>query len=420
LGPPIGPATGPSASPRSRAIVCVDIKSFILGTSQHRRDARISATAHRDRTKDGLWTPSPRLLAGVVLLGAVLLLGALASAEVASRPGVPSDGAPGLPSPFAGSAVRASEHPASGVTVSLTVNRSQDPAGSPVTFSGSASPSSGAPYGLSWSSLPTGCDSSPPSVTAATGDFTFSCTPTSQGTANVQVTASNSTGASGSGSTSLNVYADLSVTLMLNPNTITENTQLQVQFQISGGLAPFTLAWSGLPSGCSGNAPTTEGSTGSQQFQCNPSMTGGFQVSLKVTDSGMPNPASATSTQQSLQVNSNGNGNNNNNNKNNGSGGSSGNNNNNGSNPLSSLGNLGGILTYLLIGGVVVFVLILITAISTLITAIVVIRRLPSRSAALSAAAPTIPCPKCGTAAPASSKFCPACGQSMAPGKPPG
>ncbi len=217
--------------------------------------------------------------------------------------------------------------------------------------------------------------------------------------------------ASGSASFSLSVVAALSVGLQLNPSSLNSGQSLTVDFSITGGVAPYTLNWNGLPNGCSGSGPSNEPSAGSSSFKCTPDQTGSSQVTLSVTDSLGPPAETQSSPSQSLSVNSNGNNNKNNNSGNNGNG--------SGNFSIPFLSSLGSILSLVLIGAVVLFILIVITAVSTLVTAIIVARRLPPRSVALAAKAVRI-CPSCGKSVPAETKFCPECGASSTAPKPSG
>jgi hypothetical protein len=355
----------------------------------------------------------------VLALLAVGLAGLLFSAvPMAAHPGA---GQPALVGPASmpaspramgpgGSLVAAPVRPLSGLTVTLTANPSTVVLGSPTTFTGTFNPSTSASYSLvwSWASLSGPCSGAAP-MTATSGSFSFSCDPGSAGTYDIGVTVSNST-LSGSDSFSLTVVAALSVTLMLNPSSLSTGQTLSVGFSINGGVAPYMLTWNGLPSSCSGSAPSRESSSGTSSFTCNPDQTGDSEVSLTVTDSLSSSPETQSSPSQSLSVSSNGNNNNNNKGGNNGNG--------SGNISIPFLSNLGSDLYLILIGAVVAFVLVVITAVSTLVTAIVVARRLPPRSAALATKAVRT-CASCGRSVPADTKFCPECGASSAPPKTP-
>ncbi|HEV2167140.1 MAG TPA: zinc ribbon domain-containing protein [Thermoplasmata archaeon] len=361
----------------------------------------------------------PRRTSFVLLAASVGLLMVLSAVGLSAGPARLGLQPPGsVPAPPRGSTpisgilvLPGSAVPAAGLTVTLNVNRSSAPENAPINFSGTVSPGSGGPFTLSWGGPPpSGCTSGPTSIPS--GTFYYDCRPAQTGTFTVSVGASNGTGSSGSGSASLTVYPDLGVTLTASPSTLSSGTQLSVGFQISGGASPYTLQWNGLPSPCQGNAPNSEPSSGSFQFQCNPTQTGTAQVNLLVTDSGAPTRATS-SAQQSVQVNSNGN----NNNRNNNSSNSNHNGNGSGNFSIPGLSNLGSLLSIFLLGALIVFLLLVITAVSTLATAILVARRLPPRTKG-GGAAPTQPCPACGKPVPAGSKFCLECGKPIGPDKP--
>lgn len=301
--------------------------------------------------------------------------------------------------------------PAAGsLTVTLTASRSSVAQNSPVDFTGSVAPASGAPFTLTWTGLPSTCQSGAPG-TSPSGSITDTCTPTSAGMLSVSVSASNGTGANGiSPTVQVTVYATLSASLTLTPSTLNEANQLTVGYQVNGGVPPYSLTWVGLPNGCSGSAPANVASPGSASFLCNPTQAGSSQVSFRVSDSASPSPNTADAPQQTLQVNSNTGGNGNNQNNGNKSGGNF---------SIPGLAGIGSLLSLVLIGSILLFVLILITAVSTLVTAILIARRLPPRSAVGTNAA-TRPCPSCGKAVRVDTKFCPECGRSMSESKPAG
>ncbi|MCI4358727.1 MAG: zinc-ribbon domain-containing protein [Thermoplasmata archaeon] len=199
--------------------------------------------------------------------------------------------------------------------------------------------------------------------------------------------------------------SSLSVTLTLSPSTLNENTQLTINFQITGGQSPYQLRWSNLPNGCSsGSAPSSEATQAPQTFSCSPTQSGSFGVSVQVTDSSSPTPNSITSQTQTIQVNPNGNGNNGNHNGS-GNGGS-------GNGSLAAFSSLGSLLPILFLGVIVAFALLVITAVSSLATAILIARRMPARTRGEEIPV-THPCSSCGKAVALDSKFCPACGKPV-------
>jgi hypothetical protein len=300
--------------------------------------------------------------------------------------------------------------------VTLSASPSTVTAGKPMSFdyqvTGGLSP-----YQLVWGNLPSACSGSAPSSISDNNPDSFGCTPSqAMGSGPTQVTLQVSDNAqpadTQSASTQLTVVAQLQVALEVPSGSVSVGSSISIGYQVTGGVSPYTLQWSGLPSGCSSAAPGSASDNNPDRFQCQPTQAGSMQVDLQVTDSASPsNSASAPS--QSLTVTSSGN-NNGNGNGGNESKGNGGNGNN--SSGLSSI--LSNRTLFLVeIVALIVFALLVITAVSTLVTAITV-RRLPRRSE-LAGRAPTVPCPSCGSPAPSSSKFCPECGKPMAPGKAP-
>ena len=276
------------------------------------------------------------------------------------------------------------------------------------------------PYALVWTNLPVGCAQGAPSSLSTNNPDSFGCSPSQASGSGaspvgLQVTDSATPSANRqSASATVTVYAALQVSLSVSPNSVTVGGQATFNYQITGGQGPYRLQWSGLPGNCAGNAPNSVSDNNPDSFPCSPSQSGNSQVGLQVTDSASPSN-SANAPSQSLSVTSNGNNNNNNGNDHNNSNSNGGNGNN--SSALSSLfSSLGSLFLIAAIVGIVVFALLVITAVSTLVTAVVVTRRLPKRSKGLGE---SVACPACGAAAPVSSKFCPECGKPMARGTPP-
>ena len=70
--------------------------------------------------------------------------------------------------------------------------------------------------------------------------------------------------------------AALSVTLVASPSSIVTGNETNFTATVSGGVAPYTLSYSGLPGGC------TSGNT--TALACRPTATGTFLVTVTVTD----------------------------------------------------------------------------------------------------------------------------------------
>jgi hypothetical protein len=196
----------------------------------------------------------------------------------------------------------------------------------------------------------------------------------------------------------------LSASLTVSPNSINEGASITVTATASGGnpSPSYSYSYTNFPSGCTGG--------NSQMFTCTPTETGSFSVSVTVSDN---NGNMSTSPTMELSVSSssgNGNGNGN---------GNSGSN--NSSNPFSSLlSGFSGVLSLLIIAGIIGFVTWILLIVGVWIIAVVLIRRLPKRGALAAGAVPAFPmkCASCSAEMPAGSKFCPACGTSTVPKTP--
>jgi hypothetical protein len=192
--------------------------------------------------------------------------------------------------------------------------------------------------------------------------------------------------------------APLQVTLTVNPNQATVESSVQFQANAQGGTMPWTFTYTGLPPGCS--------TQNSSSFTCNPSSAGDYSVAVMVSDE-RGNTSTSNSVSLDITSSSNGNGN--------GNGG------NNSSNPFSSLlSGFSGILSLLIIAGIVGFVTWILLIVGVWIIAIVLMRRLPKRGewSGAAAASPMMKCASCSSDIPAGSKFCPNCGTSTTPKSP--
>ncbi len=127
------------------------------------------------------------------------------------------------------------------------------------------------PYSYSWSGLPAGCSSS--NVNPLT------CTPSSAGTASVTVTVTDSLGITlTSLSVSTTVVPSLSVAQPTASATSVQTGQTVVfTVSVTGGTAPYSYSWNGLPAGCS--------SSDTSQLSCVPTTMGSWSVTVTVTDS---------------------------------------------------------------------------------------------------------------------------------------
>jgi len=151
-----------------------------------------------------------------------------------------------------------------------------------------------APYSFSWSGLPAGCSSS--------NSDPLSCTPSSTGSSSVTVTVTDSLGIT---LTSLSVTATVVPGLTVGVPTVsaasvTVGQTIVFTASVTGGTAPYSYTWNGLPTGCS--------SSDTSQLSCAPTATGAWTVSVTVTDSSSVSrtsaPVSITTTSSSSSAGS--------------------------------------------------------------------------------------------------------------------
>jgi hypothetical protein len=296
------------------------------------------------------------------------------------------------------------------LSVSLTVSQPTATLGQPLSFTYQINGGS-SPYELTWTGLPGGCPSPPTSV-GDNGGYNLQCFPNETGRFTASLSASDSASPTRSTASSsevpLLVLAPLTASLEISPTVVNVSSPVTIGFQITGGLSPYTLSWSNLPVGCT-NAPRSVNDDALEDFVCSPTQSGGTEVGLSVTDSAMPSHDSSSAGSQQLSVVSPNGGGGNGNGNNGSKGGPNGGN--------SSGGSFSGIELdlLLLVFGISMAansgLLIIVVAIATISTTILLARRLPPR--ARKAAASASPCPKCGEAAPVGARFCPACAQPM-------
>ena len=136
-----------------------------------------------------------------------------------------------------------------------------------------------------WSGLPSGC--------SASSSVNLTCTPSVSGTSWVMVAVTDSNGATVvDGPVSLVVSPTLgTVSVSVSATTLEVGGVVSFTSSVVGGTAPFVYSWSGLPTGCTTfDTPTRT---------CEPTATGVYSVSVKVTDA---TGASVTSPAQSVTV----------------------------------------------------------------------------------------------------------------------
>lgn len=130
-------------------------------------------------------------------------------------------------------------------------------------------PSSGTePYTVNWVGLPSGC------IVASGVNVT--CAPTITGDFAVHAVVTDAIGVvTLSANATIIVLPDPTASIVLAAGSALQDASVAFGSTVSGGAAPFTFKWLGLPPGCdSTNA----------SFTCTPSSTGSYQIQLVVTD----------------------------------------------------------------------------------------------------------------------------------------
>jgi len=152
------------------------------------------------------------------------------------------------------------------IAATAAVSRSTTDVGVAVTFSG-ASSGGVAPVSYTWS-FGDGTNGSGVGPTHAY---------TAPGTYHILLWANDSLRASGMAFANVTVVADPAfVGFAVTPANVTTGTSVTFSATISGGIAPYSYVYSGLPAGCTTvNQPS---------LTCTPSATGTYQVHLNVTD----------------------------------------------------------------------------------------------------------------------------------------
>ena len=178
-------------------------------------------------------------------------------------------------------------------TISLTVNSPLSPPSltatpNPITVGNTttisvAETGGSTPYTYSYYALPPGCTpSNAPSI---------SCTPTSAGRYNVTATITDVSGKSVTANMTLMVTSSVSggpsiSLLSVAPNPVIVGNTTTITVLASGGTAPYSYSYSGLPPGCS----TLNKST----LACTPTQSGTFSILVTVTDASHRNASAST------------------------------------------------------------------------------------------------------------------------------
>lgn len=125
-------------------------------------------------------------------------------------------------------------------------------------------------YTMNWSSLPPGCTGGNSTI--------FVCFPTQAGNWSINLTVRDSSGRSVKAATvNLFVAPDPSIpSISASPALIDVGMTTTLSATESGGTAPLTYSWSGLPAGCS--------SSNTRSLSCTPTAAGNFSVTIGVVD----------------------------------------------------------------------------------------------------------------------------------------
>ncbi len=167
-------------------------------------------------------------------------------------------------------AIKTPPPPPPTLTVALTAVPSSIELGSTTSLETQVTGATG-PLTYVYSTLPSGCSTH--------NESTLPCTPTATGTFYIGVNVSQAGGGSGAAATELTVTprsGPLGVTLTAVPSEVRNETPTELLADVTGGVAPFTLLYTGLPSGCA--------SENTSDLSCTPDEVGTFTVTVNVTD----------------------------------------------------------------------------------------------------------------------------------------
>ncbi|MCI4361195.1 MAG: hypothetical protein L3J91_05780, partial [Thermoplasmata archaeon] len=117
-----------------------------------------------------------------------------------------------------------------------------------------------------------------PSGCAPAGTGSLQCTPTVPGTYSVGVVATDNLGFTAGGRTTLLVNADPTIgSFSAGVPNVTVNQPVTLHVVTSGGTAPLTYAYFGLPPGCVG--------ANASSLACTPTVVGNYSIDATVSDS---------------------------------------------------------------------------------------------------------------------------------------
>ncbi len=125
------------------------------------------------------------------------------------------------------------------------------------------------PLEITYADLPPGC--------ASTNSSTLDCAPTATGTYLLRMTVTDAGGGNATGAVALTVNPLPSIaSFTASAPAVPVGTSVSLAVDVSGGTAPYTFSYSGLPSDCPG--------ANTAHFACTSSIVGNYTVKVVVTD----------------------------------------------------------------------------------------------------------------------------------------
>jgi hypothetical protein len=171
------------------------------------------------------------------------------------------------PGSQASSSVALTVEPAITIT-GFAADPSQTGLGGSVTFTVTTSGGT-PPISYVYTNLPPGCSS--------TDAPSLSCTPSQAGSYTVSVAATDSETSTASATTTVTIDSGPSITSEVwNPASVDLGQSSTLSVTVTGGTAPYTYSYTGLPAGCSSSNTST--------LTCTPTATGSFTVNITVVD----------------------------------------------------------------------------------------------------------------------------------------
>jgi hypothetical protein len=151
---------------------------------------------------------------------------------------------------------------------SLTANPASTEVGRSFTVTAVVSGGTGA-LSYDYSGLPSGCSTANRS--------TLACTPAAAGSFTVRLSVIDNVGGGALASAAVTVVPGPSIgSVRVSPSAIDLTQWVTISIQASGGIAPYTVITSGLPSGCDALV--------AMSVTCQPSTTGAFPLTFTLTD----------------------------------------------------------------------------------------------------------------------------------------